>query len=257
MQLVNIERYPIADLTTPAARALVRLGRDTLEHDGSFTLPEFVAPAALARMQTEANRLSSVGFKRQEMRNAIPSGKPRETRVSLASVGLDQMSRQGDMRRLFLWEPMTRFVGAVLERYPYHRSADPIASCMVTVLDVGDELGWHFDANDGIVTLMLQSPGTGGAFEYVPGIRDHHELESELDRVLEGDRDGVCESDYLPGTLALFNGFQALHRVSPVEQGPARLILIFSYDSEPRQHFGDEVRQRFFGRTEPLSSRSK
>ena len=254
MQLTNLEKYPIADLETPTARALVRAGREALAREGAFILPEFIAAAVLARMQTEASRLSSAGFKREEMRNAIPSQQHRETRVSLACVGLDQLSRASEMRRLFLWDPLTRFVGAVLERYPYHRSADPIASCMVTVLDVGDELGWHFDANDGIVTLMLRSPGRGGRFEYVPGIRDHHGLEPELDRVLAGERDSVCQFDYLPGTLALFNGFQALHRVSPVEQGPARLILIFSYDSEPRQHFSEEIRQRFFGRTEPLRS---
>ena len=169
MDLVNLEKYPLDNLATPAGRKLVRARREALAREGSFTLPDFITLSALKRLQEEANRLSCAGFKREEMRNAIPSGKYRETRVSLACVGMDQMGRQSDMRRLFLWEPMTRFVGAVLERNPYHRSADPIASCMLTVLDVGDELGWHFDANDGIVTLMLQTPGRGGAFRICPG----------------------------------------------------------------------------------------
>ena len=247
---VNLDRYPIDDFASPVTQSLVRDGRDALSREGSFTLPHFIVDSALNRMCAEADRMSSNGFKCQEMRNAIPTGKNRETRASLACVGLDQMSGESAMRALFLWEPMTRFVGAVLDRKPYYRSADPIASCMLTVLDVGDELGWHFDANDGIVTLMLQSAGDGGAFEFVPGLRTG--LEFDVDRVLAGNREQVCRTEHRPGTLALFNGYQALHRVSPVLRRPARLILIFSYDSKPEQFFSDEIRQRFFGRTQPL-----
>ena len=254
MEIVNLEKYPIANLDSPAGQALVRAGRTALATQGSFTLPEFITAPALRRMRREAIRLSASGFKCEQMRNAIPSDKHRETRASLACVGMDQMAARSDMRQLFLWEPMTRFVGSVLQREPYHRSADPIASCMLTVLDVGDELGWHFDANDGIVTLMLCSSGSGGVFEYVPGLRDDPQFETRVDGVLAGEREGVCQSDYLPGTLALFNGCQALHRVSPVAQSPSRLVLIFSYDSAAGQHFSEEVRLRFFGRTEPLNN---
>lgn len=251
---VNLDRYPIDDLTSPVAQALVGEGRAALSGEGSFMLSQFVAPSTLSCMQVEASQLSPIGFKCQEMRNAIPAGKGRETRASLACVGMDQMPADSAIRQLFLWEPLTRFVGAVLDRIPYYRSADPIASCMLTVLDVGDELGWHFDANDGIVTLMLQSAGRGGAFEYVSEIRDSREFESSVDQVLVGNGGPVCQSDYRPGTLALFNGYQAFHRVSPVTRSPARLILIFSYDSKPDQYFSDEIRQRFFGRIKPLDN---
>ena len=43
-----------------------------------------------------------------------------------------------------------------------------MVGCMLTVLGAGDELGWHFDANDGVVSLMLQEAGAGGAFEFAP-----------------------------------------------------------------------------------------
>lgn len=64
-------------------------------------------------MQAEANQLSLTGFKCQEMRNAIPFGRDRETRASLACVGLDQMRADSAMRQLFLWQPLTQFVVAV------------------------------------------------------------------------------------------------------------------------------------------------
>ena len=134
MDLVDLQRYPIDDLSKPETRALVAAGRTALAADGSFTLPGFIAPPALKHMREEANRLAAGGFHRTGMRNAIPSGRDRKTRVSLSCVRLDQMW-ESDMRHLFFWDPMTCFVGAVLERGPHHRSADPIASCMVMVLD--------------------------------------------------------------------------------------------------------------------------
>jgi len=251
--IIDLDRYPISNLEAPEAEELVRMGRKRLAADGVFTLPGFIRPAALAAMQQEADRLCPDAFRRLDHRNAFPPGMGAVTRVSLGCIGYDQMEVESPMGRLFRWEGLTRFVSEVLERRPFHRSADPIASCMVTELAPGDELGWHFDANDGIVTLMLRSPGAGGAFEYAPNVRRRHDLSSLIDEVLEDNCEEVVELGARPGTLTLFNGFQSLHRVAPVESVPSRLMLIFSYDSAPGQMFSDEVRLRFFGRREPIA----
>ena len=63
------------------------------------------------------------------------------------------------------------FVAAVLDRSPFYRCADPVVSCMLTVCRPADELGWHYDPNDGVVSLMLQEADAGVAFEFAPGIR--------------------------------------------------------------------------------------
>ena len=254
--IVDLERYPISDSESPAAEALVRAGREQLAAEGVFTLPGFIRPAALAAMQDEADRLCPGAFRRIDHRNGFPPGMGDTTRISLGCVGYDQMSSESAMRRLFLWDGLTRFVSEVLKRHPYFRSGDPIASCMVTELSLGDELGWHFDPNDGIVTLMLRSAGSGGAFEYVPNVRHRGDLSTLIDDTLAGECRDLLELDVRPGTLTLFNGLQSLHRVAPVVVAPSRLVLILSYDSAPDQQFGEEVRLRFFGRRQPISAQA-
>ena len=255
--IVDLERYPISDPESPAAEALVLAGRDRLAAEGVFILPGFIRPAALAGMQDEADRLCPDSFRRSGHRNGFPPGMGDRTRLSLGCVGYDQMSLESDMRRLFLWDGLTRFVSDVLERRPCFRSADPIASCMVTELSPGDELGWHFDPNDGVVTLMLRSAGSGGAFEYVPNARHRDNLPTLIEETLAGECRLRQELDAQPGTLTLFNGLQSLHRVAPVVAPPSRLMLIFSYDSAPDQQFGEEVRLRFFGRRRPIAAEDR
>ena len=253
--IVDLERYPVAaDAGAAVSEEFVREGRRRLAAEGVLALPGFIRPGALATMQAEADALCLDAFRRAEHRNGFPSGMGAVTRVSLGCVGYDQMPAESLMRRLFLWDGLTRLVAGVLDRHPCYRSADPIASCMVTELAPGDELGWHFDANDGIVTLMLRSAGAGGAFEYAPNVRHRGDLPAIIEGALGHRCDDVLELDARPGTLTLFNGFSSLHRVAPVAAAPSRLMLIFSYDSAPGQEFGEEVRMRFFGRRRPLAS---
>ena len=252
--IVDLDRYPISDPESSAAVALIRTGRERLAAEGVFTLPGLVRPAGLAAMQDEADRLCPEAFRRTDHRNGFPSGMGEVTRLSLGCVGFDQMPADCAMRRFFLWDGLTRFVSEVLERRPCYRSADPIASCMVTEFSPGDELGWHFDPNDGVVTLMLRSAGSGGAFEYIPNVRHRDDLPAIINDVLAGECESLRELDVQPGTLTLFNGYRSMHRVAPVCSSPSRRMLTLSYDSAPGQHFGEEIHMRFFGRRQLLAT---
>ena len=251
--IVDLERYPISDQESPAAAALIRAGRERLAAEGVFALPDLVRPAALVAMQEEANALCPDAFRRVDRRNGFPSGMGEATRLSLGCVGYDRMLADSAMRRFFLWDGLTRFVSEVLNRRPYYRSADPIASCMVSEFSPGDELGWHFDPNDGVVTLMLRAAGSGGAFEYVPNVRHRGDLPAMIEDVLAGGCEDVRELDVQPGTLTLFNGYRSLHRVAPVSAPPSRRMLTLSYDSAPGQRFGEDIHMRFFGRRSPAA----
>ena len=253
--IVDFDRYPLRD---PGATAtLVAQGHRHLAETGLFTLPGFIRPAALARMQAEAQALAPRAHHHERYRDGVHKGErvdfPRASRVSVGCVGLDQMAGDSCMRIFYQWEGLTRFVGAVLRREPLHRSADPIVGCMVTVLDAGDELGWHFDPNDGVVSLMLQAPGAGGTFEFAPFVsRAEDGLGSRIEAVMEGRFEGLVRACYAPGTLSLFCGSESLHRVAPVESDPARMMLLLSYDTKPGQIFEPSLRRHFFGRSEPL-----
>jgi hypothetical protein len=51
------------------------------------------------------------------------------------------------------------------------------------------------------------------------------------------------------GTLLLFCGRRALHRVPPVGGGVPRVIALLSYDRKPGVRYGGEVYARVVGRS--------
>ena len=51
------------------------------------------------------------------------------------------------------------------------------------------------------------------------------------------------------GTLIVFQGKRALHRVTPVRGGRTRIIALFSYDRLPGMFFPERVHINAVGRT--------
>ncbi len=256
--IIDLDRYPIADLASPAAQALVARGRAQLADDGCFLLESFIRPEAAERMAQDACDLVTDGHPQTRLRDREEGRRSgcfawhRDTRVSMRCVGGDRMASESPLQQVYQWDPLTRFIGAVLERDPFYRSADPMVGNMLGAHRIGDELDWHYDPNDGVVTLMVQRSVSGGRFAFAPMNRPddpNEEVQREaIDAVMSGQWTGVREVDQMPGTLTLFNGNRSLHRVTPVEAGPERIMLLLSYDSRPDQIFRDDIRNDFFGR---------
>lgn len=255
-EIVDLGRYPIADPESPEARSLVAACRAQLAESSLCLLLDFVTADALAAMTAEAEGLLPQAHHTEHWR-ASAHGKggpgdgtiPEATRASIDAIANDRLAADSPLRRLYEWDALTAFVAAVLGGQPLHRTADPLVSCMLTVCHRGDELGWHYDPNDGVVSLLLQASEAGGAFEFAPGIRgEDPEAEAAERAVLEGRCDKVLRPPLAPGTLSLFNGHRALHRVAPVTGRRARIIALFNYTAEPGYRFSDDIRSRFFGR---------
>ena len=117
----------------------------------------------------------------------------RRVRTFVGSISCDRLKEDSSLRCLYRWDPLKDFIGAVLGKPRLHRFADPLDACSVNVYVDGGELGWHFDASEFSVTLLVQSTETGGAFEYVPGIRGRADEISIVEAVLDGDRRQVRE----------------------------------------------------------------
>ena len=139
---------------------------------------------------------------------------------------------------------------AVLGEASLHAYADPLASINLHYAAPGQELGWHFDNSSFAITLMIQAPQRGGAFEYVSGVRDADAGDMNFaatGRVL----DGAAKPRRLamaPGALVLFRGRNALHRVTPVEGAVTRMLGVLAYNSEPGIALSESARMTFFGR---------
>lgn len=68
--------------------------------------------------------------------------------------------------------------------------------------------------------MMYQQAASGGHFDYYPRLRgEHGENYPGVQEILHGCSDGVLQLPTRPGTLAVFRGQYALHRVIPVS-GP-------------------------------------
>ena len=54
--------------------------------------------------------------------------------------------------------------------------------------------------------------------------------------------------DIEPGTLVLFRGRNALHRVTPTQGDITRYLVVLAYNSEPGVELSESARQTFYGR---------
>ena len=68
-----------------------------------------------------------------------------------------------------------------------------------------------------------------------------------VEAALDGDL-ALVELDIDPGTLVLFRGRNALHRVTPTEGDVTRYLVVLAYNGEPGISLSETARQTFYGR---------
>jgi hypothetical protein len=257
---LDLERYPIDDLDGERARALIADCRSQLERTGLCLLPGFLGPDAVAQSVAELEPRVEGAFRKEraivamnesEIDSSLPLDDPVRTahRHSMRTIAYDLIDEASPIRALYEWEGMTGFLSHVLG-YRVYRCADPLIALMISAMPPGGEQGWHFDDNEFVVSLLLQRPVVGGEFEYAPMIRSEQDRADDRIRdVFQGVGDDVRVAPLEPGTLALFRGTRSLHRVSPVVEGPTRLIALLSFDRDPGMVFPAKAQLNNTGRT--------
>ena len=258
-RMVNLECCPIDDPDSDHYASFVQTCRRRFLEDGLCMLPGFVRPEALELLAEEANGCIGDAWLCKSTHNVYltrsdPRAPPddvlrRQERTFVGSVPYDRIGEDSALRRLYLWDPLKDFVGAVLGKPRLHRFADPLGACSVNVFVDGGVHGWHFDESEFTVTLMLQAPESGGSFEYVPRIRGREDEKAIVAAVLDGDRGRVLELPFTAGTLLIFAGRQTLHRVTRVSGARPRLVPVLTYAERPGLRNSEAVRMLFWGRT--------
>jgi hypothetical protein len=259
-QIVDLDRYPMDDLDSPAGADLLTFCRAQLEAVGACDLEGFLRPEVADAIAVEALASRDAGFRTDATHNiyfdgpvgeAAPPGDPRRTAVRTAKTGIayDLIEPSSPLRRLYESAELTRFIAAALQADPLYRHADPVGALNTMIYEPGDEIGWHFDNADFVVTLMLQPARAGGAFEFVPMLRTaDDENHPGVTGLLGGDRAGVLGMSAARGTLALFRGRRSPHRVTPVEGDRARIIAVLAYASVPDARLSERTLELFYGR---------
>jgi hypothetical protein len=264
--LLDLERYPVTDLASPAGRAMLDTARGSLAEKGVAILPGFVRAEAIGELAREVAALKprahredvAVGTPYLELPDqAYPEGHPRRTDIHSVTwvIAYDRVPLRARLRALYEWDPLMHLVGAILEREPLFRFADPLGALNLTIMDEGDVQGWHFDSSDFVVSLAIQSSEGGGLFECAPFIRsDGDQRYAEVARVLSGaGRDRLEVFPMTPGTLMIFAGRHSLHRVTPVEGRRPRMVALMSFDTKPGTDAGPLLKLVRYGRTQAES----
>ena len=258
--LVDLARYPIADLASAAAQSVVRDYRRQLAESGVALLNGFLTPQATAAIAAEARAHAGRAFFCNSTHNvyleaddgAFPPDHPRRRRLHtvVGSVAYDLLPADSPLRRLYGWDNLLEFVRLVLGRPALYRLADPLGALSINVFKPGGRHSWHFDETEYTTTIMLQEAEEGGHFDYLPHLRraDAGEYDT-VRRVLDGDERGVQRLPFTAGSLSIFAGRVSMHRVTEIRGGRLRLVAVLAFNGRPGVTNSDEVRQLFWGRT--------
>lgn len=254
-RLIDVERY----LAPTRRRDVLAAAHAAMAAEGSATLEDFVLPDALAMMLEEARAAEPDAYRRNQgytayLAHEASGGEEHPTRrlhrYALSAVANDQLPPDGALSALYRDREFIRFVADILKEPQLHPLGDPMLGLTLTYLRDGDEHGWHFDANDFVVSLLLQDAQGGGAFEFAPFVRSTDEPNfATVESIMDGDRGPLLTIRAKPGTLAIFAGKRSLHRVSPVHGNRTRIIALFSYDRVPDLVHDESVHLRTFGRS--------
>ncbi|MDP6344695.1 MAG: 2OG-Fe(II) oxygenase [Alphaproteobacteria bacterium] len=260
--LLDLDRYPLHDLTSAPGRKLVARCREELAAAGMFNLTGFVRPSALEQALTEVTPLlASDAFTHRRRHNIyfdddiadLPPdhGALRRFDTTNHTVCADQMA-DGLVCRIYEWPPLVDFLAAAMGKPKLYPMADPLARANVLAYRAGEALNWHFDRSEFTTTLLLQAPEGGGGFQYRRDLRSAAEPNYDgVARLLAGADDQLRTLPLAPGTLNVFKGRDTAHRVTPVEGRGERIIAVFSYYETPNVSFSEAERLGFYGRAGP------
>ena len=243
MNIIDMDRYPLDKPDSEVLQQAIMLARVGLEKDGCARLSGFIRAEAQAALALETTALSSLALHSSEEYtpygsgpdDSFPEGHPRRRahRTTSGSVTRDLIPADGLIQQVYGNPHLITFIAACLSADEIYQFADPMRGLIINSMDEGNVLGWHFDANEFIVSLMTRRAEEGGMFEYCPGIRaPGNENFDEVKGVLDGKPDLVKDLDLQVGDLQIFKGRYSLHRVNRIEKG-TRHTAIFGYACQP------------------------
>ena len=262
--LVDLGRYPIDLPGAPGHEALLQDVRRELATDGCAVLPGFVHEAGLRHLVAEADAVAEQAHHSFSRTNAyfskddpdLPSTHPVRQFFDRSNgfIPADNFGADSPLRRIYEAQSFMPFIRAALQepQERFFRYDDPLADVIINMVEEGDGFPWHFDTNNYTVTLAIQNPEEGGAFEYAPNLRSaEDENYVGVAEVLEGRSAKVRKIDLQPGDLQIFKGRYSLHRVAPMRGARRRYVGIFSFVETEGMCGGVERTKQLYGRVLP------
>ena len=274
--IIDLDRYPVHDPARERYRDLIARCKDELAGKAACDFPGFLRSEVLGLVASEVAPLVEQGFRHTCEHNvyfvnddpALPPEHPARflQKSEKYNIAGDLIARDALIRRVYEYEPLRTFLAAVIGEDTLYLQADPLSSLNVMIYGKGDRFGWHYDRTPYSVTILLQEPDAGGAFQYVPYLRKRRtdaygdgvneqvlggpedEGFDKLSAILRGSERDVVDLPLAAGTMSILFGRHSLHRVTEVESARPRIMAILAYEPRPEVVFNDETRIRFYGR---------
>ena len=223
-------------------------------------MADFVSPPAVACIQREGEQNQHLAYytvsnhniylKPADPHYPAEHSRNREVSSSKGCITTDQIPGESMLHTLYNAMEFRQFLCAVLDEVELFEYGDAMSSVNLHYASEGQELGWHFDNSSFAITLMIQNPESGGAFEYVKDVRDADSGEMNYalaGQILDGDIPAKTLS-MNAGTLVLFRGRNSIHRVTPVKGDRTRMLVVLAYNTEPDISLSESARMTFYGR---------
>ncbi len=258
LNLVDLKRYPIADLSQGEGAEFLAQCQQQMEEKGWCNFDGFIRTDALAALSAEANKLlptaQTLTIKRTiyqgEVDESVPEGDPRRQEFVHHALQLadDQIPAQTLIQQLYQSDLLTDFVRRVQKKPVLYRCADEFQALNIVALQPDSWHAWHYDTTECTVTLLLQAAQSGGEFTFLPNSRtDDTEDRAAVDRLLSGDTSQAQTFSRGAGTFTLFRGGYSLHGVTKVEGSQPRITAILTYDEQPGKVISDDINIRIYG----------
>ncbi len=253
-EIINLTDYPLND------KEFRKICKSTLDKDGALILKNFMRPPALEQVRKEGLENQHKAYYCKEDHNVYlttpdanySDDHPRNRSIvsSKGCITDDQIPLNSPLHVLYDAEIFRNFLCEVLDEEGLYDYADSLSSINLHYAAEGQELGWHFDNSSFATTLLIQKPTGGGQFEYVENMRSADEGEMNFDGVagVLDAKTPVKTMNMPEGTLALFRGRNAIHRVTPTEGERTRMLVVLAYNSKPDVAISKSASMTFYGR---------
>ena len=252
---------------------------DQMRSSGVAMLENFVTPEFLQQALSEVSLAFPTAFHMQNVHTILqaepdPRFPDHPLHMPMLS-GVEVLSGKclgpsSVLRRLYSDPRFLRLVTAITMQPRLFPLSDPLGDINVfDYLPGGPGTGWHLDESPFSTTLLLRAPGEGGEFELVRNIRVEGSDEAtgvaampflkdsrENPGLLRGTNTDSKFADHpcrvigaKAGTLLVFDGRTALHRIMPITKAPSRIVTVFAFGDKPGARNSTEVHQLMYGET--------
>jgi len=254
-EIVNLKNHPIIESNDYIKDCNIKLKRQSILH-----LDNFLTKKCLLKIQKEALILKNNAFycsqkhtvllnkKNVQMSNKDPCNI--EVISDKGCVPHDLIPNNSFLNLLYKSKEFKKFLTKVLEIKKIYPYKDKLSSINYNYYEKTQQLGWHFDNASFAITLMIQSPDSGGVFQYTNKGRNYENNYMDknfISKIIKNKID-VKTLNVKPGTLLLFYGRNYLHRVTPVTSDKPRILVTLNYNLEKGIELSINARKIFFGR---------